>query len=132
LVKVETIGTGFMKIQRHVLEKMRDSGLAQRYIVDGTDIVEYEFFPFRVVKGRLRSEDWAFCDNAHELGFDVFGDTQCVVRHMGTCVYPIPESKAIECALKVIRDLQGCGPFMKVPQEIFDALNIDPSYNVGC
>ena len=130
LVKVETIGTGFMKIQRHVLEKMRDSGLATRYIVDGTDIVEYEFFPFRVVNGRLRSEDWAFCDNAHELGFTVFGDTQCVVRHMGTCMYPLPEAKAIERLLKV---LQNCNhkEAQLLKKDIFDALDIDPSYNVA-
>lgn len=173
LVKVETIGTGFMKIQRKVLEKMRDSGLAARYIVDGTDIVEYEFFPFRVVNGseklaqnlidlayrvicersgecgidelpnemqcmfdsvikktgKLRSEDWAFCDNAHELGFDVYGDTQCVVRHMGTCVYPLPEAKAIERLLSAIQKLKARDEY--VPTEIFDALEVDPSYNVA-
>jgi hypothetical protein len=131
LIKVETIGTGFIKIQRQVLEKMRDSGLAARYIVDGTDIVEYEFFPFRVVNGRLRSEDWAFCDNAHELGFPVYGDSLCALRHLGSCVYPTPEAQTIERALKVIQNLQGQGPFLKVPTEIFDALSLDPSYNVA-
>ena len=129
LVKVETIGTGFMKIQRKVLERMRDSGLAARYIVDGTDIVEYEFFPFRVVNGKLRSEDWAFCDNAHELGFAVYGDTQCVVRHMGICVYPTPESRVIEKTLKAIQVLKERDEY--VPTEIFDAMQLDPSYNVG-
>jgi hypothetical protein len=129
LVKVETIGTGFMKVQRAVLEKMRDSHLAARYIVDGTDIVEYEFFPFRVVNGRLRSEDWAFCDNAHALGFDVYADTQNVVMHMGTAIYPTLESKIIEATLKAVQKLQARGE--KVPQEIFDALALDPAYNVA-
>ena len=128
LIKVETIGTGFIKIQRQVLEKMRDSGLATRYIVDGTDIVEYEFFPFRVVNGRLRSEDWAFCDNARELGFDVYGDSKCVLRHLGTAVYPIPESQTIERALKAIQDLQRQG--IKIPKEVFAAFELDISYNV--
>lgn len=130
LVKVETIGTGFMKIQRHVLERMRDSGLAKRYIVDGTDIVEYEFFPFRVVNERLRSEDWAFCDNAHELGFDVYGDTKCVVKHLGSAIYPTPESLAIE---KLLSMLQNCthGDAQLMRKEIFDVLKVDPSYNVG-
>lgn len=128
LVKVETIGTGFIKIQRHVLERMRDSGLAKRYIVDGTDIVEWEFFPFRVVNQRLRSEDWAFCDNCHELGFDVYGDTQCVVRHLGTITYPTQEAKSMEKLLKAIADLQRNG--VPVPKEIFSAIDLDESYNV--
>ena len=128
LVKVETIGTGFMKVQREVLEKMRDDGLAARYIVDGTDIVEYEFFPFRVVNGRLRSEDWSFCDNAHKAGFDVYGDTKNAVLHMGTAIYPTLEARIVEALLKAVQKLQLRGE--KVPQEIFDALALDPAYNV--
>lgn len=126
LVKVETIGTGFMKIQRHVLEQMRDTKIAKRYIVTGTDIVEYEFFPFRVVNEKLRSEDWAFCDNAHELGFDVHADTKCVVKHLGSAIYPLPETTVIEKVLKVVKDLQAKGT--PIPKELFDALEVDPSY----
>ena len=128
LIKVETIGTGFMKIQRAVLEKMRDSGLAARYIVDGTDIVEYEFFPFRVVNGKLRSEDWAFCDNAHDLGFPIYGDSKCVLRHLGAAIYPTNEAQIIEKALKTLYDLQNQN--VKVPKELFEALNVDESFNV--
>ena len=127
LIKVETIGTGFIKIQRWVLERMRDKGVAARYIVDGTDIVEYEFFPFRVVKGRLRSEDWAFCDNAHELGIPVYGDSKCVLRHFGSAIYPTGEAQAIEKVLKVIQELQAQG--VKIPPELFDAMKVDPSYH---
>jgi len=129
LVKVETIGTGFIKIQRQVLERMRDSKLAKRYIVDGTDIVEYEFFPFRVVGERLRSEDWAFCDNAHELGFDVHGDTKCVVRHLGSAIYPLESETKLERLGKAIQILQQRK--VSLPVEIFDALDLDKSYNVA-
>lgn len=127
LVKLATIGTGFMMIQREVLEKMRDSGLAARYVVDGTDIVEYEFFPFRVVKGRLRSEDWAFCDNAIELGYGVYGDTKVVLRHMGNCFYPLESQVQVDRVCKAIQKLQH--EKVKVPTEIFDALFLDPSFN---
>ena len=129
LVKVETIGTGFMKVQRKVLEAMRDSGLAARYIVDGTDIVEYEFYPFRVVKGRLRSEDWGFCDNAHHLGFDVYGDTRNVVRHLGTAIYPTQESEMIHRMSRTIQKLQHAN--VKVPKEIFEAMSLDESCNAA-
>ena len=130
LVRVSTIGTGFIKIQRKVLEKMRDTHLASRYIVDGTDIVEYEFFPFRVVNGKLRSEDWAFCDNCHELGFPVYGDTKCLLRHFGSAIYPTPEAQSVDRLLKVVNQLQHRG--IEVPKDILEALRIDESYNVGC
>lgn len=129
LINLDTIGTGFMCLKREVLEVMRDSKIATRYIVDGTDIVEYEFFPWRVVNGKRRSEDWAFCDNCYEAGFEVYGDSKVTLGHLGSCVYPTPEAVAIRNTLKVIQQLQNKG--VTVPKEILESLQVDPSANVA-
>jgi len=121
LVKVETIGTGFMMIARYVFERMRDEGLAERYVIDGTDTVEYNFFPLKVTNGKYRSEDWAFCDNCHALGIEVYGDTRCVLRHKGTAMYPLPSVQTLERLYKAVDALERKG--VKIPEELRDALD---------
>src|SRR5215471_11571625 len=119
LVRVENIGTGFMLINRKTLETLKNKGYAKRYIVDGTDTVEHEFFPLGVYKGRYRSEDWAFCDMVHLAGMKVYGDTKCVVRHVGSAIYPLDQVQQIENLRKIVGKLREAGT--AVPKEIIEA-----------
>ncbi len=87
-------GTGFLRIHRSVLEKMKDCGednpyWAKHYVNHGQD--EWDFFPTGVVNKEYLSEDWYFCDKARGLGFKVMLDTRIQLRHEGSAIYPLDE-----------------------------------------
>ncbi len=87
-------GTGFLRIHRSVLEKMKDVGAdnphwAKHYTNHGGD--EWEFFPVGVVNHEYLSEDWYFCDMARGLGFKIILDTRIQLRHEGSAIFPLEE-----------------------------------------
>ena len=68
--EIARAGTGFLRIHRSVLEKMKDVGAtdpnwAHHYVNHGAD--EWDFFPVGVVNREYLSEDWYFCDKARAL-----------------------------------------------------------------
>jgi hypothetical protein len=90
LLPLKHIGTGFMLIKRCVFEEMVEMfGDKIGYLEDETDRPMWDFFDMPRLGGRKMSEDWHFCNKARELGFTVYGDTKCLVRHVGTAVYPL-------------------------------------------
>src|SRR5882724_659261 len=87
--EIARAGTGFLRIHRSVLEKMKDVGeadpnWAKHYVNHGGD--EWDFFPVGVVSKEYLSEDWFFCDRARNLGFKVMLDTRIQVRHEGSAI----------------------------------------------
>lgn len=40
-------------------------------------------------ESRYLSEDWFFCQRWNELGGEVFGDCQVILRHIGTSIFPL-------------------------------------------
>lgn len=92
--EIARAGTGFLRIHRSVLEKMKDAGednpnWASHYVNHGAD--EWDFFSVGVVNKEYLSEDWYFCDKARGLGFKVMLDTRIQLRHEGSAIYPLDE-----------------------------------------
>jgi len=89
MVEVSTIGTGFMMIKRHVIEKMimcypelkindciNYSPENQKYM--------YAFFDTLIdEKQNYLSEDWAFCYRWRKAGGKVFANTSIKLDHSG-------------------------------------------------
>lgn len=88
-VEVRHIPTGFMLIDRSVLEKLQDRVPCYTLLHAATKKREfnYDFFPVRVVNGEYESEDWAFCSLAREAGFKVMFNTKVLTRHIGIHTY---------------------------------------------
>lgn len=84
MVQVLHIGTGFMMIRRHVLEKMIAAHPEWAYTGNDGVIKDYEVFAFAVQDGEYVGEDYLFCRRAYEHGFDVFLDPSICLPHIGT------------------------------------------------
>lgn len=92
--EIARAGTGFLRVHRSVLEKMKDVGednpnWAKHYVNHGHD--EWDFFAVGVVNKEYLSEDWYFCDKARGLGFKVILDTRIQLRHEGSAIFPLDE-----------------------------------------
>ena len=89
LVEVSTLGTGFMLIKRHVIEKMiaahpelkyRDnSGIGEQYEQHMYGLFDTMIDP----DGNYLSEDWTFCYLWRLMGGKVFADTGIKLDHTG-------------------------------------------------
>jgi hypothetical protein len=90
LLSLKHIGTGFLLVKRAVFEAMINKWRDEMsYLEDEIDKHRWDFFPMRIVNHRYISEDWFFCDRARALGYKVYADTHCIVRHIGTAVFPL-------------------------------------------
>lgn len=83
LVKVKRVGTGFIMIQRKVLETLRDAHPEWQYMDHSTNKVLQSFFDFKSTPEGYIGEDYVFCDRAHEHGFTVWVDPTIKLGHMG-------------------------------------------------
>lgn len=93
LFRVEHIGTGFMLIQRHVLEALIAAGSVESFVNDCHSYNQYEgskgnfwtFFDTMIhpESRRYLSEDYAFCHKAQKAGFDIWLAAQFRLTHFG-------------------------------------------------
>ena len=82
LMRANRVGTGFMLIQRHVIETLADK--AEKYLgQDGVGQVA-NVFEFSMLDGKFVGEDYTFCDKARAEGFKVWVDVEISLPHMGT------------------------------------------------
>lgn len=82
IVEVEYIAAGFMGINKHTLETMRDE-LDLPLLMEGT---YWECYPFFEVGTCLRNmlfldEGWAFCEKAIQCGYKIYWHTGVDVGH---------------------------------------------------
>jgi glycosyltransferase involved in cell wall biosynthesis len=96
LTQVRYIGTGFILVKRHVIEKMvSELGDQIMFEVDGKPgTYGFDFWPVGVYHypngtSRYLSEDWYFCQRAIDLGFKIYGDNGVILKHSGSAVYPL-------------------------------------------
>lgn len=82
MLRVERVGTGFMLIQRHVLEKMIAAHPEWKYEDKKGD--SYAVFDFQLKDNYYMGEDYLFCDRARELGFKVYIDAEISLPHVGS------------------------------------------------
>ena len=94
LIPLTRLGTGFMMIQRDVLQKMfaaypetkytGNIGLDKKY-----DPFMYALFDTVITKElEYNSEDWTFCDRWRALGGEIWGDISIKLDHTGHFRYP--------------------------------------------
>lgn len=108
LQRVAEIGTGCLCIERRVFERMIEAHPEIRYEGDPSpDSVRWDFFPMGAKDGRYLSEDWWFCERARALGFDVWADWGCVVRHRGAIDFPLHITLSDEELIDVIHNRTG-------------------------
>lgn len=82
LVEVEGVPTGFLRIRRCVLEKLREGAVS--FIGQASDPDPYHVIFERLVVGNQRmSGDYAFCHKAKKAGFRIFVDPELRFTHTG-------------------------------------------------
>ena len=81
-VEIWNGGTGFMLIQRHVLETMVVAHPEWFYEFKGEDICGV--FDFQNRDGVYLGEDYLFCDRAREHGYKIYIDVDISLPHVGT------------------------------------------------
>jgi hypothetical protein len=95
-LSVKELGTGFLLIKRHVLESMIIKYSYLKYVNDGPqyDTIApnmkdyfYLLFDCRCVNGRYLSEDYAFCQLARDMGYEIWVDMSICLSHIGRCAY---------------------------------------------
>lgn len=83
LMRVKRVGTGFMLIQRHVIEQMVAAHPEWSYENKNTDEQLSAVFDFQIVDGKYVGEDYLFCDRATQMGFTVHIDVDISLPHVG-------------------------------------------------
>ena len=82
LIEVEGVPTGFLRIKRHVFEKL--AAKAQSFIGQAGDPTPYHvIFERTIIGGKRRSGDYAFCYKAREAGFKIYVDPEMEFTHTG-------------------------------------------------
>jgi hypothetical protein len=85
LMRVKRIGTGFMLIQRHVIEKMALQAHPEwSYKNKPTGERMAALFDFDIRDDQYVGEDYLFCDRATEMGFKVHVDVDISLPHIGS------------------------------------------------
>ena len=82
MMRINRVGTGFMLIRRHVIERIAEK--SQKYLgQDGVGEVA-SVFEFSLKDGKFVGEDYEFCDKARAEGFKVWLDVEISLPHVGT------------------------------------------------
>lgn len=106
LLHVKYMGTGFLCVKREVFVNMRAKWRDEDwfwYRDETTEQIRFDFFPHGVHRGlhRWLGEDWFFCERANELGYKVYADTKCTLRHIGSAIYPLEDSAKLREELRL-------------------------------
>jgi len=89
LSKVKHIATGFMMIQRNVIEKMSKAFPSTKYVDDVNFLRQnenefaYALFDCGVEEGHYFSEDWLFCHRWTKMGGSIWMDVSINLTHTG-------------------------------------------------
>ena len=81
LMRINRVGTGFMLIQRHVIEAIAEK--SEKYLGQGGIGNVASVFDFKLMDGKFVGEDYSFCDKAREEGFKVWLDVEISLPHVG-------------------------------------------------
>jgi len=91
LTRCKEAGTGFLCIHRRVFEALEKDLPENSYICDISRTRKHDFFRVGVCDVRYLSEDWFFCHDARESGFETWADTSVLIEHLGQVSFPIAE-----------------------------------------
>jgi hypothetical protein len=93
LAKVKHLATGFMMIQRGLIEKMAKAFPSTKYIDDVHFLQPHEnnwaygLFDTGCEEGHYYSEDWLFCSRWSKMGGDVYINVSINLGHFGNAEY---------------------------------------------
>jgi hypothetical protein len=82
LMRLKRAPTGFMLIQRHVIEQMVAAHPEWMYEKQPGEQMS-AVFDFAIRDGKYVGEDYLFCDRATEMGFTVYIDVDISLPHVG-------------------------------------------------
>jgi hypothetical protein len=82
LMRLHRAPTGFMLIQRHVIERLVEAHPEWTYEKSPTEKMS-AVFDFAIRDGKYVGEDYLFCDRATEMGFTVYIDVDISLPHVG-------------------------------------------------
>jgi hypothetical protein len=89
LTEIKHLATGFMLIQRHLIEKMFLKYYFTKYIDDTCFLTEsenkyaYALFDCGIENTHYYSEDWLFCDRWSKMGGSIYADVTIRLVHSG-------------------------------------------------
>ncbi len=89
LTQVKHLATGFMMIQRTVIDKMSQAFPSTKYVDDVGFLVgdenrfAYALFDCGVEEGHYFSEDWLFCSRWSKMGGKIWADVTINLTHTG-------------------------------------------------
>lgn len=83
IVEVKYLSTGCMMVKRSVIKKMMKAYPELRYIANITNNKQYAFYMPYIYNDEYLSEDWAFQQRAHEIGFKSWADGSIRCGHWG-------------------------------------------------
>lgn len=83
LMKIESIGCAFIKIDRKALEDVQKS--SSRYIINDNEYSS--IFEYSENKNEFVSEDITFCRKLTKKKYSIFADTKVIVGHIGSKIY---------------------------------------------
>jgi hypothetical protein len=83
LVRAKRMGTGFMMIQRQVIETLANAHPEWQYYDASADRTLHSLFDFQSTPEGYIGEDYLFCDRARAHGFEVWIDPTIKLGHMG-------------------------------------------------
>jgi hypothetical protein len=86
LMRLKRAPTGFMLIQRHVIEKLVEDHPEWTYEKSPTEKMS-AVFDFAIVDGKYVGEDYLFCDRVLKAGFTVYIDVDISLPHVGQEVF---------------------------------------------
>ena len=90
LIRLKDGGTGFMCIQREVIQKMFDAHPETKYVNDINVDMKFEPFMYALFDGiidpesrRYLSEDYTFCRRWQNMGGEIYLDPRTSLNHVG-------------------------------------------------
>lgn len=90
LTQVKHLATGFMMMQRCIIEKMSQAFPSTKYVDDvgflrnNENDFAYALFDCGVEEGHYFSEDWLFCHRWTKMGGEIYIDVSIALSHTGT------------------------------------------------
>jgi hypothetical protein len=88
LIRVKSVGTGFMMISRRCLERMAKAYEAKAYhdVQDPGEMIPQVFW-FDVIDNEMVGEDFTFCARWRQMGGEIWIDPTVTMSHVGSKAY---------------------------------------------
>ncbi len=84
LIRAHQVPAGFLRIKRHVLERMADNAQIYGFEDNGSLVTVFEIFERGRVDGEFRGEDTWFCRKCVEMGIEIWVDPDIAFEHAGS------------------------------------------------